>query len=165
VPRKKSEKKPKVKTIGRLPPQYKFILNQYSDTRLSSCPICQRLTHMRKFALLILIEKAGLLTLGKTCRYCTLCELIIAHKDELEDELVYTFENRAMPEVIGNPYYVIGTVDKKHWKASLEAGGMKMDELLDNAADFRDVLNFHFTPGGWAPTAIVGPAKPRARKK
>jgi hypothetical protein len=164
MPRKKSETKPKVKTIGRLPPQYKFILNQYSDTRLSSCPICQRLTHMRKFALLIFIEATGFLTLGKTCRYCTLCELIIAHKDELEDELVYTFETRGAPEVIGNPYHVIGTVDKKHWKASLETG-MKMDELLDNTADFSSVHDFHFTPGGWMPTAIVGPGKPRARKK
>jgi hypothetical protein len=32
----------------------------------------------------------GILALGKDCRYCSLCELIICHRDELEDELVHS---------------------------------------------------------------------------
>ena len=71
-------------TIGKLPPRYTFILNPYQDTRLSKCTICRKPTHMRKVALLIHIEEWGLLALGKTCRYCSHCELIIAHRDELE---------------------------------------------------------------------------------
>jgi len=94
---------------------------------------------MRKFAVLIHVEEAGFLALGKTYRYCTPCELIIAHQDELEDELVGVFEHRA-PHVIGNPYVVFGTVDKKRWKESLGPGGFKLDKALEHAADFKDVL-------------------------
>src|SRR5262249_29715675 len=73
--------------IGKRPPQYSFILNPYSDVRLSKCPKCERPTHPRKFALVIHIQNWGPLVLGKTCRYCTRCQLIIAHQDELEAEM------------------------------------------------------------------------------
>ena len=56
-----------------------------------------------------------------------------------EDELVGVFEHRA-PHVIGNPYVVFGTVEKKRWKESLGPGGFKLDEALEHAADFKDVL-------------------------
>lgn len=135
--------------IGKLPPRFTFILNQHEQTRLSKCPLCQRPTHMRKFALLIHIEDWGLLTLGKTCRYCTPCELIIAHKDELEDELVGVFERHA-PEVIGNPYFVLGTVDKERWKASLGQGGQLVSQLLEHMADFKKMLDLKLG-GGWKP--------------
>jgi len=104
---------------------------------------------MRKFALLIYIEKGGFVALGKTCRYCSPCELIVAHQDELEDELVHIFESRA-PEVIGNQYVVFGTVEKQTWKKSL--GGVE-DELtrsLEHAADFKKVLGLKME-GGWQP--------------
>src|SRR5258708_5050969 len=51
------------------PPRYSFILNPYRDVRLSKCPLCQRLTHGRKFALFIHLAKAHPVVLGKTCRY------------------------------------------------------------------------------------------------
>ncbi len=98
--------------FGKLPPRFTFILNPHAHIRVSKCPICRRLTHMRKFPLLIYIDKWGFLALGKTCRYCSLCELIVVHQDELEDELVHTFE-RVAPDVIGNQYLVLGTVEKK----------------------------------------------------
>src|SRR5208337_703791 len=53
--------------IGKLPPKFTFILNPHEHIRVSKCPICRRLTHMRKFALIIYIDKWGLLALGKTC--------------------------------------------------------------------------------------------------
>jgi len=132
-----------------LTPRYKFILNPYDDFRLSKCPLCEKLTHMRKFALLIHIEGWGFLALGKTCRYCTPCELIITHQDELEDELVGIFENHA-PEVIGNPYMAIGTVDKKLWKQSLGTRTMEQNQALQNLAPFKDVLTLKME-GGWQP--------------
>ena len=135
--------------IGKLPPRYTFTLNPYADSRLSKCPCCRRPTHLRKFALLIHIEKFGLLALGKTCRYCTPCELIMAHQDELESELVDIFELVA-PEVIGAPYVVFGTVEKQRWKESLEQGGFRMAEALEHAADFKDVIKLKMT-GGWMP--------------
>jgi hypothetical protein len=100
--------------IGKLPPRYSFILNQYIDERLSKCPICEKPTHLRKFALFIHVEGWRPMGLGKTCRYCSRCELIMAHQDELEEELTYSF-SKTSPEVIGNKYIALGTVEKKIW--------------------------------------------------
>ncbi len=103
---------------------------------------------MRKFALLIYIDEWGFLALGKTCRYCSLCELIVAHQDELEDELVHTFE-RVAPDVIGNQYMVMGTVDKKWWKKQLSAVRDQSSDGLEHLAEFKKVLGLD--PGGWRP--------------
>ena len=89
--------------IGELSPRYSYMLNPYSDVRLSKCPKCGKLTHPRKFALLIHIEAWGLLAMGKTCRYCSRCELIMVHQGELEAELAQSFSQIA-PEVIGKAY-------------------------------------------------------------
>ena len=86
--------------IGKLPPRYSFLLNRHPDVRLSKCPECHRPTHLRKFALLVHVDGWGLMAMGKTCRYCTRCELIIAHQDELEAELSNQFWSVA-PELIG----------------------------------------------------------------
>jgi len=135
--------------LGKLPPRYKFVLNQYDFTRLSKCSICGKPTHRRKFPLFIYIKDWGLLALGKTCRFCSLCELIICHQDELEDELVNFFE-RASPRTIGNPYIVLGTVDKKVWKDNLETAPESAVQQLEHVADFKKVLRLTFQ-GGWQP--------------
>src|SRR5215210_4340089 len=80
--------------LGKLPPRYSFILNPYPDERLSKCPKCDQRTHLRKFALFILVDGFGPMVLGKTCRFCTPCELLIVHQDELEHELVVALEPR-----------------------------------------------------------------------
>src|SRR5215510_10843446 len=100
------------KRLGKLPPRYSFILNQYATERLSRCPRCKKLTHPRKFAFLIHIDDWGPMVLGKTCRYCSRCELIMLHQDELEEQLAYNFSQLA-PEVVGNEYLVMGTIEKK----------------------------------------------------
>ncbi len=136
-------------TLGKLPPRFTFILNPYKDARISKCPLCQRPTHMRKFALLIHVEGGYFMALGKTCRYCSPCELIIAHQDELEDQLVYAFESRA-PDVIGNPYIVLGTVEKQRWKESLGRDAEGLTVSLEHVADFKKVLGLKME-GGWQP--------------
>ena len=136
--------------IGSLPPRYSFILNPYSDIRLSKCPQCDRPTHQRKFALLIHVEGWGPLALGKTCRYCARCELIMAHQDELEAQLAHSFSQIA-PEVIGNEYLVLGTIDKKVWQEGLAGGGGELGEMLKHVADFKRVLKLEVEPGGWYP--------------
>lgn len=45
--------------IGKQPPRYSFMLNRYSDVRLSKCPRCRKPTHLRKFALFIHIDGWG----------------------------------------------------------------------------------------------------------
>lgn len=140
----------KKKTIGKLPPRYSFILNTYVNERVSRCPKCKKLTHFRKFALFIHIDEWGPMVLGKTCRYCTPCELIVVHQDELESELALSFSSLA-PEVIGNDYMVLGTVDKKVWQRGLEGTGFQLQEALDHMADFKRHLTLIVEPGGWYP--------------
>jgi hypothetical protein len=138
--------------IGKLPPRYSFILNPYSDERLSKCPKCHRPTHLRKFALLLHIDEWGPMALGKTCRYCTRCELIIAHQDELEAQLAESFSSIA-PDVIGNQYMVLGTVDKRIWQSGLQGSGHQLGEVLKHTADFKTVLDLKVEPGGWYPAS------------
>ena len=136
--------------IGELPPRYSFILNPYSDERLSKCPECHKPTHLRKFALFIHIDAWGPMALGKTCRYCKRCELIIVHQDELEAELAHLF-NTLAPEVIGHPYMVLGTVEKRIWRRRLQRAGNQLVEVLKHTAQFKQVLELHVEPGGWYP--------------
>lgn len=82
--------------FGQLPPRYTFALNPYQDARFSKCPKCNRATYLRKFPLLIHIDEYGPIVLGKTCRYCSKCEFIIVHQDELEDILTAMFAEREL---------------------------------------------------------------------
>ncbi|MBC8183076.1 hypothetical protein H8E88_18390 [candidate division KSB1 bacterium] len=138
---------PNKETIGKLTPKYSFVLNKYSDYRVSKCPDCDFNTFKRKFPLVIFVTKGVPITLGLTCTYCSKCELIIAHQHELEEEL-YKIFIEIDPEMIGNEYYVVGTVDKKIWKKTI---GKKSNftQMLEHAADFKEVLELKYQPAGW----------------
>lgn len=137
-----------MKKFGKLKPRFSLILNQYEDFRASKCIKCDKPTFLRKFPLLIHIEDSGLITLGKTCRYCAKCELIVVHQDELEVELAYRFET-LKPEVFGNDYLIVGTVDKIFWKKNLAGAKTDFDELLKHTADIKEYLDFKYQPAGW----------------
>ena len=139
----------KPKHIGKLPPKYSFILNQYPNERISSCPFCKKLTYPRKFPLLIHVTDWGPLVMGKTCKYCSRCELIIAHQHEVEGELAAAFSQLA-PTMIGNDYLVVGTVETKFWKQGMK-GTTELSNTLDHVADFRKVYNLTIQPAGWYP--------------
>ena len=142
---------PKKPRIGKLPPRYSFMLNPHAGTRLSTCPKCNKLTYPRKFALLIHVEGWGPYVQGKTCKYCPRCEMIMAHQDELEGEMAMAFD-RLKPEVVGNDYLVLGTVDMKVWKAAMKGDAPPpLDEALDHTADFKKYYDLDFDPGGWRP--------------
>jgi hypothetical protein len=138
------------KRIGKLPPRYTLLLNRYTDERLSKCPKCHRLTHPRKFALFIHVETWGPLALGKTCRYCTPCEMVIVHQDELEAELAHSLAEVA-PQAVGKEYFVLGTIDKKVWQKGLQGSGGQLGDMLEHTADFKETLHLHVEPGGWRP--------------
>lgn len=140
--------------LGGLPPRYTFALNRYRDYRATRCPNCDQPTHLRKFALFIHVDPHHLLAMGKTCRYCPKCELIVAHQDELESELARFFEQRD-PSVVGNDYLVIGTVDRKSWREGLRQP-KSIDEMLPHVADFKQVREIQFQPGGWYPAGDRG---------
>jgi hypothetical protein len=137
------------KWLGNLPPRYRFALNPYTDTRWSKCPKCGRLTYMRKFPLLIHVDGFGLLNLGKTCRYCPKCEFIIAHQDDLEHILTEIF-SESHPDVVGNQYLVIGTVEKKAWQKGMTEP-LTMEKMWEHTADIKEHLVLQYEPGGWVP--------------
>lgn len=139
--------------FGKLQPRYRFALNPFAEVRWSRCPRCDKLTHYRKFPLLIHIEDLGLVTLGKTCRYCTPCEFIVADQGELEHELVLACEQRGFPEKVGSPYLVCGTVQLKFWKEGLKHS-MDLESLLANTAD----IESYYTLSD--PRPVWGPAGP-----
>ena len=136
--------------IGKLPPRYSFILNPHAGTRLSKCPRCEKLTYPRKFAFFIHIDEWGPMALGKTCKYCSQCELIMMHQDELEAELAHSFSQIA-PAVIGNEYMVLGTIEQKVWEEGVKGSGTEFTQILKRMADFKKVYDLGYDPGGWYP--------------
>jgi hypothetical protein len=128
----------KTTRFGELRPRYRFALNPFPEVRWSRCPRCKKLTHARKFPLLIHIDGLGLLTLGKPCRYCTPCEFIIADQSELEEQLVIACEERGFPEKVGEPYTVFATVERAWWKESLKHHQLTLEDLRAHAADIRE---------------------------
>jgi hypothetical protein len=135
--------------LGKLPPLYRFILNPYADVRFSRCPICEQKMGQRKVPLFIHVAPFNAIVLGYTCRYCPDCDLLIAHQDQIEALLANRFAEHA-PEVIGNDYLVIGTVERKAWRE-----GMKqpkgIDDMLAHLHDFKEVLTVEYQPAGWYP--------------
>ena len=89
------------KQLGKQPPRYRYFLNPYQDVRFTTCPQCRTKTRLRKFPLVIHVDPMYTIILGKTCRYCVNCDLLIVHQDQLEEQLVEYF-SEANPEIIGN---------------------------------------------------------------
>ena len=144
-------KKSNLDRLGALPKRYKFILNPHVDLRLSTCPKCERLTYPRKFPLFIHIGGtapgwfAGVI--GKTCKYCPKCEIIMAHQDELEP-LIEAQRTVMAPDAANKEYLVVGTVELKFWKKSLTEP-QTMAEMLKHTAQFKDHLTLNYRPAGW----------------
>ena len=72
------------------------------------------------------------------------------HQDELEAELTYSFSKFA-PEVIGNEYLVLGTIEKRVWQKGVKGDGTEVGEILKHVADFKKVYDLEYDPGGWYP--------------
>jgi hypothetical protein len=120
--------------FGGLPPRYSFIVNPYPDQRLSGCPLCEQKTKQLKKPLLIHIDPLHLIALNYTCCYCQSCNLLIAHKHEIEHLLTELFRQYDSG-VIGNNYLIIGTVEKTVWREGLEHP-KNIDEMLPHTSDF-----------------------------
>lgn len=135
--------------LGRLPPEHIFILNPYTDARFTRCPMCEEKTKLRKFALFIHVEPMRPVVLGKTCRYCPECDLLIVHQDELEAQLAALFEQHD-PDIIGNDYTVMGTVERKVWREGIKQP-KSIEEILEHLHDFKEVRTLEYEPPGWYP--------------
>lgn len=142
---KKTQKKNRAQ-LGKLSRRYRFFLNPYEDVRFTSCPQCANKTRQRKLPLFIHVSPAQPVTLNKTCRYCPNCDLLIAHQNEIEDVLARIFTT-LKPEIVGNDYLVIGTVERATWKRTMQ-NELPIQVTLDGLHDFREVVTFK-PAGGW----------------
>jgi hypothetical protein len=134
--------------FGGLPPRYGFMLNPYPDLRISSCPRCERKTGQRKVPLLIHVAPLHLIALNYTCRFCNTCDLLIAHKHEIEHLLTDLFRQYD-PHAIGNDYLIVGTIEKQAWQEGLERP-KAIDEALPHASDFAIYYQeLRVTRAGW----------------
>jgi len=121
--------------FGRMPSAYNFVFNPYPDERISRCPFCEKKTGQRKIPLLIHIDPLHLVALNYTCRYCRDCDLLIAHKHEVEHLLTALFMERD-PSAIGNDYLVLGTVEKKAWREDI-GQPKSIEKMRANTHDFK----------------------------
>jgi hypothetical protein len=133
------------KRLGKLHSQYDFFLNPYDDLRFTHCPKCSAKTGYRKLPLVIcLVEPQYPISLNYTCLYCQTCDLLIAHKNEIDDLLAKIFHARA-PGVVGNNYTIIGTMEKSAWKQGVQKP-LDFQNMLEHLHDFNQVLKFELTP-------------------
>jgi hypothetical protein len=135
--------------LGKLSPKYRFILNPYTDARFTRCPSCEQPTKIRKLPFFIHVDPMVPVILNKTHRYCPDCDLIILHRDELEEILVQMFPDRD-PEELRDEYLVIGTVERKAYRAG-QQGQVTIEDLSEYLHDFIEVLTIEYRPAGWYP--------------
>jgi hypothetical protein len=135
--------------LGKLPPLYRFILNPYTDARFTRCPSCEQKMRQRKVPLFIHVDPFHPIVLGYTCRYCPDCDLLIAHQDQIEALLANLLAERD-PEVIGNDFLVIGTVERKFLREGLQQP-KGIEDMLAHLHDFKQVLTVQYRPAGWYP--------------
>ena len=133
------------------PRRYKFILNPHPGTRLTKCPMCERKTLVRKFPIVVAVTGGPLFSIHKTCRYCPVCDLLIVHQDELEAQLAIALPEH-WPQSAGNPYTVLGTMDRADWKR-MRGGVSDQREFTNAVSIFKQVYDLEFRPAHWAPAS------------
>ncbi|MDI6786882.1 MAG: hypothetical protein QME51_00730 [Planctomycetota bacterium] len=111
------------------------------------CPKCDGLTRIRKFCLLIHVEPKTMFSLNKSCKYCSLCDLIITKQTEIEQNLAFICEHKSL-DIIGNKHLVLGTIDRKDWKIG-KTCKLSPPEAIECFYPFKDVLRFRVEPAGW----------------
>ncbi len=64
----------------------------------------------------------------------------LIHQDDVEHFLA-SFLSEEKPEVVGNDYLVIGTLDRPAWKRGTQQQ-LSLQEMLDELHDFKEVVTF-----------------------
>lgn len=119
------------------PRRYDLIYSDSTRKGFTKCPECGQKTKVRVFMLAVGIEPDALIMQKHSCRYCVPCELIIVRRMDLEPQMAADLEE-VRPEIIGNPYEFIGTLDKKVWN-QIEAGKISRDEAFEKIEVFESV--------------------------
>jgi hypothetical protein len=159
--RRKRRRKGLEPRFGNLEPRYRFFLNPYEDLRYTRCPQCDAPTKARKHPFLVFVQPDGMAVLNMTARYCPACDLLILHQDRLEGLLAYTFE-KGKPEIIGNDYLVLGTLEPSFWRRRETEG--TLSTAKDHLHDFADLVTFEPARYAWVPDESKAKETPAARR-
>jgi hypothetical protein len=124
--------------IGKKPRRYRFIFDPDAKKRSEFCPQCGGPTEERKFPLVIHVEPQNPVAINKTCRYCPRCDLIIARKEEVEEQLSFLFAHHPGP--IGPEYLVMGTLDHDDWDRG-RLTPISLPDLVEKLYVFREVID------------------------
>ncbi len=135
--------------FGSLQSKFNFSLNPYPELRFSKCPDCEKKTGQRKRPLFIHVEPHNPILLNYTNKYCSHCDMLIGHKHEIEHYLKMAFE-QIKPDIIGNSYVLIGTVEPKVWKGNVIQQA-PLNKLRNYVHDFKSIQTISMTMGGWFP--------------
>jgi hypothetical protein len=143
------QKKKKKRQLGKLPQLHTFFLNPYTDARFTRCSQCDAQTKVRKKIFVVHIEPGQLANLNMSGRYCPNCDLMILHQDIVENMLAWAFSTHN-PDVIGNDYLIMGTLERKAWKA-IQSQPYNHELVFDNLHVFKKVVKFEPQRYVWAP--------------
>ena len=129
--------------------RYFLFLNPYLKHAFTRCPKCTIKTRVRKYCLVIHINPHHFISLNKTCRYCPHCDLIIVKKLDLEHVLSGICEQNC-PEIIGNDYFIFGTMERREWKKGQQQNMLfNSKKLMEYTNPFKDVWHFEVEPAKW----------------
>jgi hypothetical protein len=104
------------------------------------------------------VEPDYLVAMKYTCRYCRGCNLLVAHKHEIEHRLTTVFNSKA-PEMVGNDYAVFGTLSKEGWRKSVH-NPPTVEGTLRHARLFaKHYDELRVTVGGWHPIGREPPIR------
>lgn len=128
--------------------RYYFYLNPHDEYKWTKCPKCEQKTKVRKHCLMVHYKESflgtkHLISLNKTCKFCTSCELIIVQKSEIENYIKYfliQFEVEFKP----TNYLVFGTLDKVLWEQNLS-----LSKVLSSIYRFKNTWDFDIQRAGW----------------
>jgi hypothetical protein len=135
-----------------------FFLNPYTDARFTRCPQCDAQTKVRKKIFVVHIEPGQLANLNMSGRYCPDCDLMILHQDIVENMLAWAFSSHN-PDVIGNEYLIMGTLERKAWK-TIQEQPYNHELVFDNLHVFKKVVKFEPQRYIWAPDPAKQKDKP-----
>jgi len=90
---------------------------------------------------------SDLINLNYTHRYCRRCNTLIGHQHEIEESLFILFLQHN-PEVIGNRYVIIGTMELKTWRAGLNQQ-LSISEARVHIHDLKTYEELRMTMAGW----------------
>jgi hypothetical protein len=128
--------------------RYSFMMNPYPDYHVRRCPVCTGKMGQRKVPLLIHVAPHSFLILGFSCAYCGPCNLLVANKHDIEHLLTESFRSSA-PEVIGKPYLVFATIDRKFWREGM-ASPKELADTFTHADEFVTYYQeLRLTKPGW----------------